>query len=444
MMSPSTRITLPFAAAVVLFAAGCGTGSKNSLSPAVANSTHRLQGNFHGGQQPVSGVTVQLYAVSASGYYQAAMPLLAQPAMSDQNGGFTLPAYSCAGVDQVYLVGTGGNPGLAAGTNNPALALMAALGSCANLLKNADTTFITVNELTTVAAAWSLAHFMSGPATAGTSSGNPAGVVNAFAGAAKVVDTSSGTMPGPMLPAGATLPVNEINSLADILAYCVNSTGDTSNANSPCAVLFSAATPPGGSAPADTITAALNIARFPANNVASLYVLATPSGPFQPTLRNQPDNWLVAIRYTGGGLNHPGSLAIDAANNVWATNSSANSVSEFANSGLALSPSSGFTDPSLAAPSAVAADATGNAWVTNAGANSVTRIAPQGASFASYTGGGLSAPSAIAIDGFGNVFITNKSSATITELSSSGAILSTTPYSGAGLNLPSAIAINAQ
>ena len=362
-----------------------------------------------------------------------------------RSGSFDITgAYSCSNADQVYLVGTGGNPGLAAGTNNTALALMAALGSCSNLLENDASTYINVNELTTVAAAWSLSHFMSAPANAGTSSGNSAGLVNAFSAAAKVVNTGTGKMPGATLPTGATLPVNEINTLADILATCINSDGSTSKTTDPCYKLFAAATPPGGATPTDTITAALNIARFPANSVAVLYSLATPASPFQPTLRQLPDNWLIGIHYIGGGLNQPGSLAVDAASNLWFTNAGANSVSEFANSGAPLSPSSGYIDPSLSGPSAVAIDTSGNAWVTNTTGNSVTMIAPLGSSFASYTGGALAAPSAIAIDGYGNLFITNKTAATVTELSNSGSVLSTTPYSGGGLNLPAAIAINAQ
>ena len=38
--------------------------------------------------------------------------------------------YTCTPGQQVYILATGGNPGLPAGTNNPALALIAVLGTC--------------------------------------------------------------------------------------------------------------------------------------------------------------------------------------------------------------------------------------------------------------------------------------------------------------------------
>jgi hypothetical protein len=443
-MNFNTVSRLLFASLATLSLAGCTVSTPSVVAPVASKPSASLMGKVLGGQQPVSGATLQLYAVSNAGYYQPATPLFSTVAKTNQNGEFTFPAYSCADADQVYLVGTGGNPGLAGSVDSPSLALMTALGSCANLLANQSTTYINVNELTTVAAAWSLSHFMSGPANAGTSPANAAGLVNAFAAAAKVVDTGSGGMPGSTLPRGATLPDAEINTLADILATCINSDGSTQSAASPCSMLFAASTPAGGSTPADTITAALNIARFPANNVTALYQLATPTGPYQPALAATPDNWLLGIHYIGGGLNKPGSLAIDAGNNLWATNSGANTVSEFANSGAPISSSAGYSDPSLAGPSAVAIDASGNAWIANAAGNSITMIGPRGTSFASYADASFAAPSGIAIDGFGNLFIANKTTATVTELSSSGSVISATPYSGAGLNLPIGIAIDSQ
>jgi len=122
-----------------------------------------IQGMVHGGQQGVSGSTIQLYTVGATGNGSAATPMLTQLVTTDANGSFGISHdYTCGqnsigssvtSSNQVYLVASGGNPGQAAGTNNTALVMVAALGSCSNL---ASTKFISVNELTTVAAAWAL------------------------------------------------------------------------------------------------------------------------------------------------------------------------------------------------------------------------------------------------------------------------------------------------
>ena len=68
----------------------------------------------------------------------------------------------------MYLVASGGNPGLMPSTvNNPQLSLMTALGSCGTL---SASTNISVNELTTVAAVWSLYPYMTSYAGVGSGS----------------------------------------------------------------------------------------------------------------------------------------------------------------------------------------------------------------------------------------------------------------------------------
>ena len=224
---------------------GCTTNSAtNENAVAVATSPH---GEVYGGQQPVSGMSLQLYAAGSSGYGSAATPLFMTPPTTSASGGFTFPAYSCpmptvqVPNPQVYLVGTSGDPiaGNTGGADNPNLALMVALGSCSSLNSG---THIHMNELTTVAAAWALAPFMAGSTTSylnvGTSSTNATGLQLAFEASSEVVNTSTGTFPG-TLPSGATLPTATLNTLADVLEACINSKGGTANdGTTTCGTLF--------------------------------------------------------------------------------------------------------------------------------------------------------------------------------------------------------------
>ena len=132
------------------------------------------------------------------------------PAVStDPSGNFTITGlYHCPSLDaQVYLVASGGNPGLSAGTDNAALTMMAALGSCGNL---SSSTFVNIDEITTVASVYSLAPFMSagGGANLGASGANAPGLANAFATVNNLANVANGTAPGPSLPAGATAPTS--------------------------------------------------------------------------------------------------------------------------------------------------------------------------------------------------------------------------------------------
>ena len=444
MKNKSAHITSFLASGIAISLCGCAGNftSQSTTSPAV-----HFAGKVHGGQQPVAGAIIQLYAAGTNGYGGASTPLITDastpagmfPVLSDASGNFTITGdYTCPANAQVYLTATQGDSG---GGNNPALALMAALGPCSALTSS---TYINVNELTTVSSVWALAPFMSGAGAVGTTSTNVSGLARAFAAVNKLVNTSTGVMPGPTLPAGAVLPFAELNTLADILASCVNSTGSTSSGTA-CGALFSAATE-GSSAPGDTIAAALNIARSPAQNVSALCNLVLASSPYQPTLpcATPPAAWTIAIQYTGGGLSAPKAIAADSNGNLWLPNSGNNSVTELDNSGAAKSGPSGFTGGSLSSPSAIALDLSGNAWVANSGNASVTEISAVSGVASSFTGGGLNMPQSIAIDASANVWVANYGNSSLSELSSSGSPLSPAGagFTGSGIHQPESIAIN--
>jgi lysophospholipase L1-like esterase len=248
-------------------------------------------GRVMGAQQPVSGTSLQLYAVGTNGDGSAATPLLSSMVLTDGSGSFSLTgAYTCPGGNPlVYLVATGGNPG--SGTN-PNLALTAALGPCGGL---SAMTYISVNELTTIASVASLVGYMSGYANVGSLSGDLPGLTSGFAQVSEYTDISLGAVPGPALPSGYSASSAQILSLGDVVASCVNSTGGSAGDGTACGNLFLLATPPNGTAPRDTVAAVLNILQYPTQNVAALYSLMAPAAPFQPTLKAAPANWNLAI-----------------------------------------------------------------------------------------------------------------------------------------------------
>jgi DNA-binding beta-propeller fold protein YncE len=442
--------TLLAAGAIAL--TGCGSSSMTAAkTPVVTPAVTQPQGVAFGGQQPVVNMSIQLYAASGGGYGSAATAVFTSPITTSGTGGFTFPtgwASNCPSpTSEVYLVGTSGDPVAGNGTpgnpnsiNNPNLALMVALGPCNSLTPS---THIHMNELTTVAAVWALAPFMSGNTTSylnvGTSFTNSTGLQLAFAAAAEVADTSLGTLPGSTMPAGGSLPGSGVvvNSIADVLEACINSDGGTANDSSACGQLFGFA-PSGTGYPTDTITAAMNIALNPGRNVSQLYGVATGVSPFMP--KAQPNAFTVAIQYTGGGLNAPTAIATDSSGYVWVANSGSAAVSRFDNLGNSLLGTTGTTLGGT--PSGIAIDLSGNAWVT-ASNNDVYELDKTTGSIAGTTPfTGFDTPTGIAVDPAGYIWVVNSGNSTVSAFNSAGTALSGSPFSGAGIASPAGIAIN--
>lgn len=281
-------------AALALSMFGCSV-QRPAATEQAATRGAAFSGVVHGGQQPVTGALIQLYAAGTGGDGSAATPLIGTTIKTDPNGDFNInSAYQCpANPAQVYLVATGGNPGITPPTaSNSQIAMMAALGPCSSLNSN---TFINVNELTTVAAVWALAPYMSSYSMVGSGSADAGSMTNAFLLANEYVNAATGTAPGATVPANFVAPTSELNLLADIIASCVNSAGGAAGDGSLCGNLFVAATPSGGSAPSDTAGAALQIAKNPNQNVSAVFGLPSASGPFQPLLPSAPADWTLQI-----------------------------------------------------------------------------------------------------------------------------------------------------
>ena len=571
----------------VIALTGCAGDFGKSAAPMSVAGTS-LSGSVHGGQQPVSGANVYLMAAGKTGYGSAAASQLTPglPGVTvdgngrayvttDAGGNWSITgAYTCNPTDQMYIIATGGNPGLSGGATNSSLAMMNALGSCSSL---SASTSVIVNEATTVAAVTALQQFMTDATHVGSSSTNTLGIKNAFSTATNLVATGATTARATTPAGNGTVPQATLHSLANAMAACANTSTATANytaqltmsaggsasgatvtpASTPsgsypsqtgasvsfsgsgagtaastyawdfgdgstgngvttthayaisgsytvtltvsndnsvnCHSYFAAATPSGGAAPSDTVSAMLNIARNPGVNVGAIFNLSTATPPFQPTLTSAPTDYSLGVTYALGGVPEPGYLAIDAAGNVWSTNrasekspfNATDSIVELSPLGAVLSGPNGYTAGGVNLPEGIAVDldgqslwvanspgsvlkltsagaiATGfpvsagiypqgiaidtggNAWVSNSQGNDVMQISGAGTVAKSgISATNFSSPQGVALDYNGNVYIVGQGSSSILKLDAAGTILSTGPgFTGAGLNAPSGVAI---
>src|ERR1035441_5975804 len=269
-------------------------------------------GSVFGGQNPVSGSLIQLYSVGTTGDGLAAARLISATLTTSDGtgvtnsnanagnanntppaGSFTITGdYTCPlATTEVYLVATGGNPGLGLG-NNANFALMATLGPCGDL---SSSTYIAMNELTTIGATAALSNFMNGYASVGSGSSDAAQLQTAFLTANEYTNTTNGAVPGATLPTFFSASSTALQTLADIIASCVNSAGGIAGDPSTCGQLFGLATISGNAAPTDTVGAILNILKQPTVNVPQLYALVPAQPPFTSTLSSAPASWALPI-----------------------------------------------------------------------------------------------------------------------------------------------------
>ena len=451
-MNTSKFTALGLLTTLAIALSGCGiaglSGTQTPTSTPIALRT--LSGKVHGGQQPVTGATIQLYAIGITGLKSAATPLISSVVQSDGNGNFSISGdWDCTSNTAaygsnplLYIVATGGNPGIFPSINNTALTLMAALGPCNGVTAS---TQIFLDEVTTVASVLALTPFMADSAHVGAQGANFTGLVNAFAIANTLANMATGSSPGGSVASTVSVPTNTINALADMLAACVNSTGPTAFG---CNALFSAATTPSGVVPVDTVTAMLNINRYPANNTGALLNVIPPSAPFAASISVPPNDWSVALKFTGAGLNAPTGIALDASGSAWIANAGGNSITALASIGTPLTGPTGYTgNNTIFGAQAIAVDKSGNVWVADTLLSSVVKLTVSDGtvqSSTSYTAGGISGPIGIAIDSQNNVWVSNFGGGSVTELNSSGVPVGASPLTASGiLQAPMGIEVDA-
>lgn len=419
----------------------------NSATIAISNQNSGFTGAaLHGAVQvgtlAVSDASVQLFASGSTGYGSASTPLSINPGGADPtivstaaDGTFSIPAgFICpAQTAELYLIAQGGTP--AGGKPNAQLGLMTAVGPCSNLSSTAP---LMVNEVTTVASMWALAPFFGQTyASIGSSSTNyTTGFANAFAAVNNLVDITTGLAPSTTPSGNGIVPQAEINTLADAIDSCAATAGGAAGDGSACGTFLTAAniTPACGGVlcppPTGILQAVQEVAQYPGNIYATptpgtpLYNIAAAmtTQPFLPVLTEAPNDWSIAISFSGGGLGGSGAaspqstaMAIDGAGNVWVSNRRTASVSEFSNLGAALSPfatgttsdtAGGFTGGGLLFPKRVAIDLLGDAWILNQD-SSLTELDFNGKPVKGtpFSGGGTATANGLAIDGSGDVWV---------------------------------------
>ena len=469
-------------------------------------SAGSFSGTVESGSTPIAGAHVHLFAANTTGYGQASVSLLSNTGLADAagpylataaDGSFTIPAgLACGTHQQVYLYATGGTAG---GNTNTATGLLAALGACGGIT---PATPVTVNEATTVAAAYALSSYATTPAS--VSSPNTAaaqtGIANAFLNAANLASLANGQAVGSTT--NGTAPQSTVNTLANILNACAGSpTGSAA-----CTTLFAA------TQTTDTASAALAIAHAQGANVAQLFALQSAGSPFAPHLAAAPHDFALGVTFSGLQGYGDAGLAIDANGNVWVlqypqTYKSDPHLTQFSSNGVieqnfdttcnalsASTPNAIAIDPSnnvflLTTSSATYDDADDNeqsystaqyCTLNSAGVmisppggynlgGSETQslslynlaIAGDGTAYipsttllgftlngvptngSGYVAGNAPYVLSDAIDGAGNFWLTSPATNGVVELSSSGALLSpANGFAGGGLSVPSNLAID--
>ncbi len=471
--APRYRLSALLGATCLLPLTGCGLNSLTLAtdSPAANSVSRPIQGHVNGGVYPIQNATVRLMETQSNGYGGAAKALL-PPITTDQYGYFTFPntSFTCDTGQFAYLtVSSGTTSNLASAVPNNNVLQVGVIGSCATLTADFNTINVFLSEVSTVAAAASLANFIgidntnagsgqqivniSAPAANNATSANctsggsmtctASGLAHGFSNAFNLVDSVRFDNSFPTGQARSVVPTNSasyvpaqlLNTLGNILQNCVDSLGGgVAGDGSYCGTLFNLATPPatGAKPPADTLQAALNMAKFPTHNVGTLYALQSRTPYFTPTLSTVPTALSISIFYgaeaNGGYVPFPIDLALDAADNVYILygntgNSSVTSGTGTANTygavvGLGADGTQLFYGPqnnALLYPTQIAVNARGRIFVTNNDTHTLLNgglyaTAPDSTTGALSQIATLSNPSGIAIDRNNDVWLSDASS----------------------------------
>ncbi|MDQ3021787.1 MAG: hypothetical protein M3R36_14630 [Bacteroidota bacterium] len=269
----------------------------------------RISGTVYGSGSPVSGATLTLYAAGTGAPTQLAQ------STTDNDGKFKIKADNISDA-VLYLIAKDGKISGAANQNpSNSLTLMSLLG-------NEPPSNVVVNELTTVASAFTAARFIDGE----NISGNELGLKIAAGNTPNLVDPETGKWGKVVVD-----PLNSTQNLTlanlNTLACLISAYGTVADDNWRESFL-KASTPVGGAAPTNTLEAMAGIARSPWANPAALFTLfdqayPQPAGgvrrnaPLVPYLAYTPDDFALMLCFSGGGMCANGRLMFDAEGNLW-------------------------------------------------------------------------------------------------------------------------------
>jgi hypothetical protein len=392
MLKLCLRLTTP--ALLALSLTGCSLSPTEG--PQLQTAASSIHGNVHGGRQPIQGSTITVYAVGTTGYGSSATALASTLSDTSGNFSFSPTAYTCPQSNTpVYILATGGDPGSGI---NPSVVLAASLGSCTQ----AQSATVNINEVTTAATAYALAQFFTN--TLGSASpdsfGGPSNTLSSTVTYSKgLVAANTYTVPtlvnlgsGTASPStsSVTVEATKLNSIANTLAACVNTTGATSTVETTtiCGQLFAATLPPGGTTrPSDTLQAAVQMARYPYQNVSTLFGLAPAAAPFVPVLTSIND-WTLGVKYTSTVLaltvtaGTTSNLDIDSDGNIWLPSTAPAGVAMFSPSTATFS--GPYTTTGLTHPQNIAINSTGLVYAADLGSGLLTAFNPNGSSAGTF------------------------------------------------------------
>jgi len=267
-----------------------------------SSTTHAasLAGSVQMAGKPVAAANVTLYAASTGA------PAKLAEAKTDNQGAFKLSSGQAPKDSVLYVIAKGPKENVA---------LLSVLGAT-------PPATITVNELTTVASAFTSARFINGESI----SGNTLGLHIAAGNVPNLVDPATGRWGKVILDpinSTQTTTLANLNTLGSLIAASFTAASDDWRAR-----FFKAATRTGGATPKNTLEAMAGIARKPWNNAKELYALfdeAYPqpkdgsrrAAPFVPYLAWEPPDLALSLCFAGGGMCANGRLMTDADGNLW-------------------------------------------------------------------------------------------------------------------------------
>src|SRR5271157_1304927 len=275
-----------------------------------ASAADSIKGQVLGGGAPIAKSTVTLWEASANAPKQ-----LAQTKTND-DGRFEVRTKGAHGDAILYLVASGGVPKASrAGGDNPAVVLLSVLGS-----KPPEQ--VVVNELTTVASAFTHARFINSDGI----SGNPLGLKIAAGNAPNLVDPATGGWGKVLLDplnSSMTTTMANLDTLGSLITASFTVANDDWRAR-----FYKAATPTGGATPKNTLEAMAGIAREPWADPKTLYALfdeaypqpkdgARRTAPFVPYLAYVPNDFALSLCFAGGGMFANGRFMFDKDGNLW-------------------------------------------------------------------------------------------------------------------------------